>query len=267
MLQFIENIPAGIKIIIAIQFLILVFSLTFLFLLKIRINLDRKRDPRYNLFSEILDNLFFKKKLNQAKRKFEALINQYDDYSRAHEYLGYCCYYLGDFKEALAHFDEFIKSKDSNSGIYRHIAMAHLEIEKNYTQALASIERYSRGFLSRGNYMESLCWIYYVKGDQETALKYFERIRRSYYRNLSDLIFSSDRCYHLGKLFFEVGDYENSKEAFLKATKTGGEENYFTRKSREEIERLNLNKKTLPYSVEELEEIYKNKYFGSKTTK
>ncbi|MFC1668504.1 tetratricopeptide repeat protein [Chlamydiota bacterium] len=118
-------------------------------------------------------------------------------------HIGVCYEKAGLFDEAQKTFLKIIDDNPNHADAYNYLGYLWIEKGINLNQAIIFIKKALSLEPENGEYLDSLGWALYKKGNVEEALYY---LKKAYQKIPSDAVIA----YHLGEAFLKAGDWKNA---------------------------------------------------------
>ncbi len=188
------------------------------------------------------DGIYYKRKYKKYIKMLEEDIIETPRNKPEHYVLGYLYIIVGEFHRAIEIFHKLLRLAPDHTAAYFYLAVAYLE-----TGDIKNAERfYDTGAQMRlWNIKEYEVWdikgwLYYKEGNIEEAYKCYDKVVAKGKRRINKTWRRKNTMinYHLGVISKHKGEYEKALEYFKKSIKAGGPESIFSKRSEEEIKRI-----------------------------
>lgn len=188
-------------------------------------NAHKLRPEDINVSEYLAQFYFYKKKISDAIKIYETIVDKNPKNINARYMLGYFYEENGQRKKAIKVWSDSLKIDDSHADTLNSLGYIYSLDGKNLNQAKKLVEKALKLDPSNGAYLDSLGWIYFKKRQYKKAEKFLlEAVN-----NLQDpAIFE-----HLGDLYIIFEDIEKAVEYY----KAGLKMNPDNQNLREKIEK------------------------------
>jgi putative PEP-CTERM system TPR-repeat lipoprotein len=169
-------------------------------------------DPKYARADFLLAEIdVLDGKLDDAKRRIEAVLASGQSATTAHLWLGNLAAMQGDSKAALAHFREVVASDPANAQALNNYAYLLAEVGNEPTEALKYAQKAKELAPEDPEYSDTLGWILYRKGLYPLAISELEQAAATG----KNAVWK----YHLAMAYAKAGDAARSQAALKAALK------------------------------------------------
>lgn len=176
--------------------------------------------------SEYLAQFYFsKKRIDEAIRLYEAIVEKYPDHAGARYLLGYFYDGKGERDKAVALWKKILKENPSHPETLNALGYTYAEDGVNLEEAEALIKKALEQDPDNGAYLDSLGWVYFQRKDYERAKEYLTRA--------ADEIKDPTIYEHLGDLYVVLQDREQAYIYYKAALKLDPENVQLQAKARE----------------------------------
>ncbi|MCM8823121.1 MAG: tetratricopeptide repeat protein [Candidatus Omnitrophica bacterium] len=159
--------------------------------------------PEDMRISEYLGQFYFyKKRLDDAIRIYEAVIKAKPDYFDAKYLLGYFYEEKGDRQKAIQIWKEILEKNPLHPDTLNSLGYVYAEEGINLDEAEALIKKSLENAPNNPAYLDSLGWVYFKKGDYIKAEEYLKKAIES---TSDPLIYE-----HVGDLYIKLNDKEKA---------------------------------------------------------
>ncbi len=154
---------------------------------------------------------FYKKKLDDAIRIYEVIVDKHPDYLDARYLLGYFYEENGTRNKAISMWKKVLQNSPSHSETLNSLGYIYALEGKRLDEAEKMIKKALEQDPNNGAYLDSLGWVYYKSEKYEKAEEYLQRA----IGNTKD----AEIYEHLGDLYIKIDDIEKAVDYYGESLK------------------------------------------------
>jgi tetratricopeptide (TPR) repeat protein len=152
------------------------------------------------------------------KGLLERFPNNEDAFKRVHAVVSVIYINMGDYAKAEAELETVLERLPDDPGVNNDLGYLYADQGKKLEQAERMIRKALRGDDDKDNaaYLDSLGWVLFKRGKVKEAVGPLERAAKQ-----SSMMNDPTIHEHLGDVYYQLKDYAQAKESWLKAERAG----------------------------------------------
>lgn len=158
----------------------------------------------------------WEEKYSDARKNLKTAISKKDNEETYYFYMAVANEKLGDIDSAIQNLRDAIRLNSSSARAYNYLGYIYAEKNININEAFSLVTKALEYEPENGAYLDSLGWIYFRKGEYESALKYLllaeEKLSEA---DTPDFVVYD----HIGDTYIKLGNAVRAKAYYEKALK------------------------------------------------